>query len=60
VKLTERHLGPRRKFTGYCDHCGMLYSVYWSHRQTIQHLVVVRMRRREAREARARARRAAA
>jgi hypothetical protein len=56
VKLTERYLGPRRRFTGYCDRCGMLYTVYWSYRQTIQHQLSLRrdtassLRRQPARQ----------
>ena len=53
MRLTDRYLGPRRPMTGYCDHCHMLYGAYWSHRQTIQHLAIVRLRRRERRERRA-------
>lgn len=52
LKFNERYLGPKRRFTGYCDHCHMLYGTYWSHRQTIQHLAIVRLRKREARERR--------
>jgi hypothetical protein len=48
--LKVRHLGPSvRPLTGVCR-CGMAFTAYWSHRQTIQHQLWVRLRKREARE----------
>jgi hypothetical protein len=51
-ELKVRTLGPStRPLTGVCK-CGMAFFAYWSHRQTIQHQLWVRLRKREQREQR--------